>query len=95
MTRSQGDPMKPSDKNPNGCPFIRNYSCFLALLMMLLFSSGDLSAQYNGPAFGSIAGGDSVSTGQMINTSNLTTAGETKVRNPHWETVDPPLYDDR
>jgi len=66
-----------------------------ALLMMVVFSSGDLSAQYTGPAFGNIAGGESVSTEMMMNSFPLTDVGEPKVRNFHWEKSSPPLYDDK
>jgi hypothetical protein len=75
-------------------PSARNFTGFLSLLMLLLFSSGDLLAQVTGPAFGSIEGGATVSTGEMLSPPAIITTDQFKVRNLHWETQDPPRVDD-
>lgn len=74
---------------------------FLALFVFALsgtFLWQDVSVAqviYQGPAFGTIAGGAPVSTGQFDNIpETIDPGGRKKVHNPFWEKYDPLPYDD-
>jgi len=61
------------------CLEIGNRVMILTTLVLLL-NSADLSAQYSGPEFGSILGGETVSTGEFMDLSVPTSSDREKVR---------------
>ena len=69
----------------------------LILAGLVLMSASSLQAQaiYSGPAFGSISGGASVSTGSFSDAPETVVSVNKKlIHNPFWDKFNPPLADD-
>ena len=65
---------------------------YFAILIAMIAGTPVYSQIYSGPAFGSITGGDSISTTQVEGITS-TKINIRKIFNPFWQKHDPPLMD--